>query len=252
MNNNKVLLVEDEVDLASSLSKKLQCAGYVVEIATTSEQAIGILEDEDFVCALLDIELKCNERYGGIKIADWIRQNDRDIPFFYITVKPNNFRKIEDTRPYTFITKPISRDGNEVISAIQEAIAEQANVKQPDEQDEIYFASSVFIKNAAKGNWQKVYWHQIMYITGENDYKRFVLNDSSSFKSRLKNKDIDNKPLPNYFHPNFKVWTYMFSTHYIEKYDDKISKIIMKDGESISYDSKVFKGVPNKLDRKTN
>ena len=81
--SKRILIVEDEIELATTYQKIIQNIGFDCEIATTEDEAIDLLEEYKPNLAILDIELK-NNKEGGIKIAKYIIEHYK-IPFVYLT-----------------------------------------------------------------------------------------------------------------------------------------------------------------------
>lgn len=100
----KVLIVEDNQKLAESL-RSIIGMYYVVEIAHTGEQALGLLEDEDFGLVILDLHLP---DISGLEICRAIRKQDRHMAILIVTGEDRLATLIEllDAGADDYITKP--------------------------------------------------------------------------------------------------------------------------------------------------
>ena len=57
MNKAKILIIEDNEDLAFSLSKVLKKEGFTIFMSTTGEEGIAVLQKELIDIVLLDLKL---------------------------------------------------------------------------------------------------------------------------------------------------------------------------------------------------
>jgi len=101
----KILLIEDNIELAHSLVQLLKKANYVLEHATTGEEAIALLISERYDIILLDLLLP------GIKGSDLlkkIRSKDPNIPILIVSANhdPHSIVKNLDLGADDYITKP--------------------------------------------------------------------------------------------------------------------------------------------------
>jgi len=106
----RILIVEDEIELATQYQKIILNIGFDCEVATTEYEAINLLEEYKPNLAILDIELK-NNKEGGIKIAKYITEHYK-IPFIYLTgsrVNKEMLNKIYSTKHNGYFAKPFER-----------------------------------------------------------------------------------------------------------------------------------------------
>lgn len=102
----KILIVEDELLIAKNLSIILEGEGYETLIGiTTVNEAIEVINQENFVLVLIDINLRSNS--DGVELGNYLLKKDT-IPFIYITSHSDNVTldRIKDTRPHGIIIKP--------------------------------------------------------------------------------------------------------------------------------------------------
>jgi DNA-binding NtrC family response regulator len=103
--NEKILIVEDELIVASDLRLTLEKAGYsICGIARSVYRAQEILKTVKPDIVLLDIYLKGDQT--GIDLAKELNQNK--IPFVYLSANCNRqvLEAAQNTHPYGFLVKP--------------------------------------------------------------------------------------------------------------------------------------------------
>lgn len=57
MNESRVLVVDDEVDFASTLAERLQLRGYRAEAVFSPEDAVAVIKERPFDILLLDLKM---------------------------------------------------------------------------------------------------------------------------------------------------------------------------------------------------
>ena len=72
LNQSKILLVEDEENLALGLEYNLTEEGYKVTLAKDGREAISFFDENEFDLIVLDIMLPY---YNGFEIAKHVREN---------------------------------------------------------------------------------------------------------------------------------------------------------------------------------
>ncbi|WP_396185937.1 response regulator [Flavobacterium sp.] len=102
----KILIVEDELLIAKDISIILENEGYETRIGITSvQEAIQVLNEEEFIMALIDVNLSNNS--DGVELGSYLLKKDT-LPFAFITSYSDNVTldRIKDTRPHGIIIKP--------------------------------------------------------------------------------------------------------------------------------------------------
>jgi len=125
MNRAKILIVEDEQEVAKSLEMRLKKMGFsVVGREDTAETAIKKADELRPDIVLMDIELA--GKMDGIQAADHIRKKHH-IPVIYLTAlcDTKTLERVGATAPYGYILKPFKDD--ELRTAIEIALHIQAN-----------------------------------------------------------------------------------------------------------------------------
>lgn len=81
--SKKILIVDDEVDIQEILAFNLEREGYLIEVASSAEEALKKL-DNSFSLILLDVMM---EGMSGFKMADKLRKEGNKIPIVFLTAK---------------------------------------------------------------------------------------------------------------------------------------------------------------------
>lgn len=108
MNKPFILIVEDELIIATDLSLQLEKLGYnVCGIASSVEEARQLTQKHQPDLVLLDIHLHGKET--GTMFGKELRENG-DIPFIYITSHYDRatVEEVKTTRPNGYLVKPFS------------------------------------------------------------------------------------------------------------------------------------------------
>lgn len=129
-NKTKVLIVEDEKNIALLLSFNLSKAGFETECAYDGEEGLRKALTKPFDIVLLDIMLP---KLDGFKVLEGIRTRS-DIPVIMVTARDDEKDKVSglENGADDYITKPFSM--NEVIARIR------ANIRRS--RDEVISAAS--------------------------------------------------------------------------------------------------------------
>ena len=84
LNQSKILLVEDEENLALGLEYNLTEEGYKVTLAKDGREAISFFDKNEFDLIVLDIMLPY---YNGFEIAKHVRENHPQMPILMLTAR---------------------------------------------------------------------------------------------------------------------------------------------------------------------
>ena len=80
----RLLIVEDEEDLLYALKKGLSQEGYAVDGAVDGEEAVSLLEVNDYDAMVLDINLPLIDGFG---VLAWLRERDKDMKVLILSAK---------------------------------------------------------------------------------------------------------------------------------------------------------------------
>jgi DNA-binding response OmpR family regulator len=101
----KVLLIEDDIQLNTTISNFLQSISYKVVSVLDGEVAINTIDKEDFNLFIIDINIPT---INGLEIVKYIRQKDLNTPIVIITasIELNNFKSAFEYGCSEYIKKP--------------------------------------------------------------------------------------------------------------------------------------------------
>lgn len=106
-----ILLVEDEIDLALTISARLKNAGFEVKIAEDGVDALQMIKKENFALIIMDIMMP---NLDGFSFLAVIRANDKlkDVPVIVLTAMSDEDTKTKclQVGADAFLTKPYDPD----------------------------------------------------------------------------------------------------------------------------------------------
>ena len=107
MNSDKILVIDDEAGIRSSLKGILEDEGYKVKTASSGEKALTVLKSEPFDLIFLDIWLP---EMNGIEVLENIKAGDESIHVIMITGHGSVESAVKATKlgAYDFLEKPLS------------------------------------------------------------------------------------------------------------------------------------------------
>jgi two-component system OmpR family response regulator len=105
----RVLVVEDERRLATSLRSGLEAEGFAVDVAPDGGQALWFARENEYDAILLDIMLPV---LNGYKVCETLRNEQNWTPILMLTAKDGEWDQVEalDTGADDYVTKPFSFD----------------------------------------------------------------------------------------------------------------------------------------------
>ncbi|MFC1530045.1 response regulator transcription factor [Gemmatimonadota bacterium] len=103
----RILVVEDESNIATLLHDDLQIEGYEVEVARDGESALEMAKEQNFDLILLDIMLPGKD---GYEVCRQLRREDVSIPLIMLTARGQEAEKVLglELGADDYITKPFS------------------------------------------------------------------------------------------------------------------------------------------------
>jgi two-component system OmpR family response regulator len=115
----KILVVEDDLQVARQIETSLKTAGYVVEVVHDGEEGLYLGNNESFDAAILDLGLP---KMDGIKVLQEWRANDRSMPVMILTARDTWREKVNGLRAGAddYLAKPFEVE--EVIARIEALI----------------------------------------------------------------------------------------------------------------------------------
>jgi DNA-binding response OmpR family regulator len=105
--SKKILVVEDDPDIAGLIQIHLQDLGYVVEIATNGAEALDRLSADDYALVVLDIMLP---EIDGFEVCRRIRQTDPRTPILVLSARTEEVDRVLglELGADAYMTKPFS------------------------------------------------------------------------------------------------------------------------------------------------
>ncbi len=105
----RILLVEDEDDIARRIERALQSSGYVVERASDGEDAWFRGDSENFDAVVLDLGLP---QMDGIQVLKRWREADRNMPVLILTARGSWMERVEgiDAGADDYLPKPFQME----------------------------------------------------------------------------------------------------------------------------------------------
>jgi DNA-binding response OmpR family regulator len=103
----RILVVEDEKRLASSLRTGLEAEGFAVDTAYDGDEGLWYAREHDYDAILLDIMLP---GLNGYKVCETLRAESNWTPILMLTAKDGEWDQVEalDTGADDYVTKPFS------------------------------------------------------------------------------------------------------------------------------------------------
>jgi CheY-like chemotaxis protein len=129
MNGKKILVVDDNAVVTTTLSMKLKSAGYQVISAVDGTEAVNAARKDKPDLILIDISFPADEGFGGVewdgfKIIDWLRRIDemKNVPIIVITGGEGEKNKARSLAKgaIAFFQKPI--ESKELLDVIQKTL----------------------------------------------------------------------------------------------------------------------------------
>jgi len=137
----RILVVEDEADIAQLLSLMLKRAGYRVDIALSGREALAALQDTAYAALSLDLMLP---DISGLEIIRQVRQcpDTADLPIVVVSAKMEEGRLAinGDFSAIDWLAKPF--DENRLLAVVQglltQAGAANPRVLHVEDDDDLY------------------------------------------------------------------------------------------------------------------
>lgn len=109
MKKNKLLIVEDDLNLGQILKEYLEVKGFATQLCRDGEEGIKTFRDGEFDLCILDIMMP---KKDGFTLAKEIRLTDKNVPIIFLTAKSMKEDTLEGFKigADDYITKPFSME----------------------------------------------------------------------------------------------------------------------------------------------
>lgn len=117
--NEKILIIDDEARICSSLRGILEDEGFVVKTTDSGEDGLHLLKRENFDLILLDIWLP---HMSGIDVLKKVKSSEENVPVVMITGHGSVETAVQATKlgAYDFLEKPLSLE--KVVLTVKNAL----------------------------------------------------------------------------------------------------------------------------------
>jgi DNA-binding NtrC family response regulator len=135
-NNIRILIVDDDENIRKTMQTILEDEGYIVDLATTGNEAIELTQEETYNIALLDIRLPDIE---GVELLKLIKDNIPKTRKIMVTGYPSMQNAIAalNKNADAYLTKPVGVE--KLLSIVKEQLQLQKEEKKFNEQKVVEF-----------------------------------------------------------------------------------------------------------------
>ncbi len=121
MGGRRVLVIEDQEDLAALYESALSKEGYEVSKAYTGEEGVALFEDNGFDAVMLDMTLP---EMHGLQTLQEIRSRNANVPVVVVTGETDDETRHTSERlgVQEYLSKPA--DHRQIISALRRALSD--------------------------------------------------------------------------------------------------------------------------------
>jgi DNA-binding response OmpR family regulator len=129
---DRILAIDDNSQIQKLVAVNLQARGYIVQIASSGEEAIDLFKIDKFDLILLDLVLP---GISGIDVCKWIRSQS-DVPIIVLSAQADEELKVRalDAGADDYVTKPFAQE--EMLARLR-AVLRRSNGGASDKKGEI-------------------------------------------------------------------------------------------------------------------
>ncbi len=129
---DRILAIDDNPQIIKLVTVNLQARGYIVQTASSGEEAIDLFKVGQFDLVLLDLILP---GISGIDLCRWLREQS-DIPIIVLSAHGDEELKVSalDAGADDYVTKPFSEE--EMVARVR-AVLRRSKVGTSDKKSEI-------------------------------------------------------------------------------------------------------------------
>ncbi len=126
---SKILVVDDEAQIARVLKTTLSARGYMVRTAIDGDDALLTMKSWTPDLVITDLRMP---NVDGVELCRTIRKKDLGIPIIVLSVRNEERNKVEalDAGADDYVTKPFSRD--ELLARVRAALRRASSRQEPE------------------------------------------------------------------------------------------------------------------------
>ncbi len=124
----RILLVEDDIKIASFITKGLKEAGFVVDHVADGETGLDLASSESYDAAIIDIMLP---KLDGLALIDQLRSRGSKLPVLILSAKQSVEDRVKglQTGSDDYLTKPFAF--SELLARIHALLRRGSNLSDP-------------------------------------------------------------------------------------------------------------------------
>jgi two-component system OmpR family response regulator len=124
----RILLVEDDLKIASFIIKGLRAAGYAVDQVTDGEEGLHLISTEPYDTAIIDIMLP---KLDGLALIERMRKEKVNTPVIILSAKDSIDDRVKglQTGGDDYLTKPFAF--SELLARVQALIRRASGISEP-------------------------------------------------------------------------------------------------------------------------
>ncbi len=109
MTDHKILVVDDEEELAENMADLLELEGYDVDVCFSGEEALKTMNEQSYSLVLLDIQMT---GIDGLEVLRMIKEKKPNLPVFMVSAssQKGTKEKISEYGGDAMILKPYDQD----------------------------------------------------------------------------------------------------------------------------------------------
>jgi len=107
MANEKVLIVDDDIDVLNTLYKVIKSNGFDVDLCESGEEALKVISENTYDCMLCDINMS---GINGFEVIQEIRKSNQTLPIIIVSGRKEDYDTLYglDIGADDYITKPFN------------------------------------------------------------------------------------------------------------------------------------------------
>lgn len=245
MKEERILIVEDDVNIAENIEEILELLGYInIDIANSANQAVKIIKKYKPDLVFMDIKLKGDK--DGIELGEIVHQMV-DVPIVFVTSysDPTIIERAKRINPAGFIVKPFNTND---IHAIVEIVLYNKRVKpsvesvtaKPLDESPYLVTDAVFIKS--DNAFERVPYENIYYVEANGNMVT-IFTKAKNYSIRKSMKDMEDKLPTNMFLRVQK--SFIVQLNQIDSFNTK--DIVLKSGDVIQVGRQYYNSFLAKL-----